>query len=61
MGELEKENADVHLRYCAIKRPGKVDEIAHLLAFIASEKAGYLTGLDIICDGGCIAGKNYKI
>ena len=61
MGELEKENADAHLRYCAIKRPGKVDEIAHLLAFIASEKAGYLTGLDIICDGGCIAGKNYKI
>ncbi|MDR2147656.1 MAG: SDR family oxidoreductase [Tannerella sp.] len=57
MGELEKENADNYLKYCAIKHTGKVEEIADLLAFCASEKAGYLTGVDIICDGGCLAGK----
>jgi len=57
MGELEKENADEHLKYCAIKRAGKVEEVANLLAFCVSDKAGYLTGTDILCDGGCIAGK----
>ena len=60
MGELEKENADDYLKYCAIKRAGKVEEIAHLLAFCADNKAGYLTGVDIICDGGCLAGKMKK-
>ena len=57
MGELEKENAHEYLKYCAIKRPGKVEEIAHLLAFCANDKAGYLTGVDVLCDGGCVAGR----
>lgn len=55
MGELEKGDADNYIQYCAIKRYGYVDEIAHLLAFCAGSKAGYLTGTDIVCDGGCVA------
>lgn len=55
MGKLEKNEADEFINYCAIKRPGKVEEIANLIAFCASDKAGYLTGADIICDGGCVA------
>jgi NAD(P)-dependent dehydrogenase (short-subunit alcohol dehydrogenase family) len=43
-----------------IKRLGHVEEIASLLAFCASDKAGYLTGVDIICDGGCVAGKTSR-
>jgi NAD(P)-dependent dehydrogenase (short-subunit alcohol dehydrogenase family) len=38
-----------------LKRFGKPEEIAELLAFCAGEKAGYLTGADILCDGGAIA------
>jgi NAD(P)-dependent dehydrogenase (short-subunit alcohol dehydrogenase family) len=57
MGDMEREEANEYIKYCAIRRLGRVDEIAYLLAFCASNKASYLTGTDILCDGGCIAGK----
>jgi len=52
---VEKNTAGAYIKYCAIKRFGYVEEIADLLAFCSSEKAGYLTGADILCDGGCVA------
>ncbi|MGN6712609.1 SDR family oxidoreductase [Anaerocolumna jejuensis] len=55
MGELEKEEADTYMKHCAIKRFGHVDEIASLFAYCASPSAGYLTGIDILCDGGLVA------
>lgn len=55
MGEIEKEDNERLIKNCAIKRFGHVEEIANLLAFCASNKAGYLTGVDILCDGGCVA------
>lgn len=55
MGELEKEEADSFTKFCAIKRFGRVEEIAGLFAYCASESAGYLTGVDILCDGGLVA------
>ncbi|WP_219219205.1 SDR family oxidoreductase [Paenibacillus sp. S150] len=55
MGDLEKDEAMTYMKYNAIKRLGKADEIASLYAACADERMGYLTGTDIICDGGCIA------
>ena len=55
MGELEKEEGDSFTKHCAIKRFGQVDEIASLFAYCASPSAGYLTGVDILCDGGLVA------
>ncbi len=55
MGELEKEEADSYTKFCAIKRFGRVEEIASLFAYCVSESAGYLTGVDILCDGGLVA------
>ncbi|MBK1812281.1 SDR family oxidoreductase [Clostridium sp. YIM B02505] len=55
MAELEKEDTDGFIEHCAIKRYGDVEEIANLLAFCVSDKASYLTGTDILCDGGCVA------
>lgn len=55
MGELEKEEAATYTKYCAIKRFGHVKEIASLFAYCVSESAGYLTGVDILCDGGLVA------
>lgn len=55
MGELEKEEAASFTKFCAVKRPGRVEEIAGLFAYCASEGAGYLTGVDILCDGGLVA------
>ena len=55
MGELEKEEADAYTKYCAIKRIGQPDEIASLFKYCVSPDAGYLTGVDILCDGGLVA------
>lgn len=55
MGKLEKEEADAYTKHCAIKRFGNVNEIASLFAYCASSSAGYLTGVDILCDGGLVA------
>lgn len=55
MAELEKDETGALIKHCAIKRLGYVEEIANLFAFCVSEKAGYLTGVDILCDGGCVA------
>lgn len=55
MGELEKDSTDEYTKQSAIKRLGRVEEIANLFAFCVSNKASYLTGTDILCDGGCVA------
>jgi NAD(P)-dependent dehydrogenase (short-subunit alcohol dehydrogenase family) len=58
MGRLEEKSGSADmLKTAALKRFGKPHEIAAVLAFCASEKAGYLTGTDVLCDGGVIAGQ----
>jgi len=53
MGRLEEAaGAGGLAQLSALKRFGHPGEIAELLAFCASDKPGYLTGTDIICDGG---------
>lgn len=55
MGEIEGEQASDLAEMGALGRTGKPEEIANLIAFLASEKASYLTGTDILCDGGTVA------
>jgi NAD(P)-dependent dehydrogenase (short-subunit alcohol dehydrogenase family) len=55
MGKLEEEEAGTFMKKAAIKRFGYPEEIAYLLASCADERNGYLTGVDIICDGGLVA------
>jgi len=58
MGHLEEKSGSARmLETAALKRFGRPEEIAELLAFCASSKASYLTGTDILCDGGVIAGR----
>ncbi len=56
MGRQAKAGADKLIEFCAIRRYGRVEEIAQLLAFCADKRLGYLTGVDVLCDGGCLAG-----
>lgn len=61
MGRLEKKSGSERLLIAAaLKRFGTPTEMGELLAFCASEKAGYLTGVDILNDGGTKAGLNFK-
>jgi len=58
MGRLEEKSGSAEmLKNAALKRFGNPNEIAEILAFCASEKASYLTGVDILCDGGVVAAK----
>jgi NAD(P)-dependent dehydrogenase (short-subunit alcohol dehydrogenase family) len=56
MGRLEAEaGAGALVADAAVPRWGKAEEMAELLSFCASPKAGYLTGTDILNDGGVVA------
>ena len=56
MGQLEADaGAGAMVADAAVPRWGKPDEMAALLAFCASDRAGYLTGTDILNDGGVVA------
>ncbi|MGH3638909.1 MAG: SDR family oxidoreductase [Mycobacterium sp.] len=56
MGKLEEQaGAGAMVTDFAVPRWGKAQEMAELFAFCASDKAGYLTGIDILNDGGVIA------
>jgi NAD(P)-dependent dehydrogenase (short-subunit alcohol dehydrogenase family) len=35
-----------------MQRVGRPDEIAHAVCFLASEQASFITGIDLVVDGG---------
>ena len=44
-------------RYIPLNRPGKVEEIAPIFLFLASEESSFITGQVIVADGGQLAGQ----
>ncbi len=61
MGLLEeKAGAGAMVTDAAVPRWGKAEEMAELLAFCVSDRATYLTGTDILNDGGVVASVNER-
>ena len=44
-------------QYIPLNRPGKVEEIAPIFLFLASEESSFITGQVIVADGGQLAGQ----
>lgn len=55
MGEIEGDEAASFARSGALGRCGNPVEIARMMAFIVSDDASYLTGTDVLYDGGVVA------
>ena len=61
MGRLENEARPQMGKMVALtplQRAGKAEEIASVVAFLASPAASFISGTDILVDGGCVAGLN---
>jgi len=60
MGKCEAREGSKILSYGVQQRMGRPQELGFAIAAAADERNGYLAGVDILCDGGCTAGKKLK-
>ena len=61
MQDVEGDGATAYGKQGALKRVGDPTEIAKMMAFMVSAEASYLTGVDVLYDGGAIAAFNEKM
>ena len=52
---------DSPLALAALNRNGRADEVAKVVAFAASDDASYMTGTEIVVDGGLTLGDTPQV
>jgi NAD(P)-dependent dehydrogenase (short-subunit alcohol dehydrogenase family) len=48
---------DAYVRTIPLNRRGTADEVAHAVVYLASEESRYITGTNLVIDGGIAAGR----
>lgn len=64
MGRQEFDNQPmmaVMLDHTPLRREGTSEELAAVVAFLCSAEASYVSGTDVLVDGGCVAGMESMI
>jgi 3-oxoacyl-[acyl-carrier protein] reductase len=49
---VPEKQQEEYKQYCALSRVGTPEEVGELIAFLASDRAGYINGQAIHVDGG---------
>jgi NAD(P)-dependent dehydrogenase (short-subunit alcohol dehydrogenase family) len=52
----DPENAAPYLRRIPLNRFGETDDVANVVLFLASDEAAYITGQNVVLDGGLTLG-----
>jgi 3-oxoacyl-[acyl-carrier protein] reductase len=51
-GNITPRQLEAYNAYCAAGRPGRPEEVAEMVAFLASERAAYVNAQRVVVDGG---------
>lgn len=54
ISKMPKERIEAIVKSTSLGRMGKPEEVAHAVAFLASDRASYITGQTLIVDGGIV-------